>query len=323
MKPHKLLLAIIALAWGSAASSFAQNETEPVQTQGNYGTMEEYSVLKADKTVRQGSYAKYRIVRGPRNLVAMLETGNYERGQKEGEWRTFFSSPYNKLSSKGSYHVGLPEGQWYYYHEPKPSDAGRAVPTGKNPKESLSIDLEDTSAVVKAKGLCHLGAKVGLWKYYNERSTLVQAVNESANRLMYWQPTAGPSVSGDAATSNHPLLYVGGKDQLLHDLADVVNGKALLRNREIVLKKGQTESSDVVISVDSTGHQTNVALATNPTAATKYSQFILTEILSRVSPRWVPQVVNGKAVAAEYHIMIKAEKLEENTVKMFAKFPEE
>jgi antitoxin component YwqK of YwqJK toxin-antitoxin module len=314
----KAFLASATLLLGTIITASAQNDIEPVLVRNKYGESEEFNVLKADKKVRQGAYAKYRIVPGPRNEIAMQETGSYERGQKEGEWRTFFDGRlFNRLSSKGSYHAGLPDGQWVYYHRPAPHAPSKLVFTGKNPKEGLAVDLDDTLAVVRAKGLCYRGAKVGLWKYYDEQKVLVQAVNESTQQLMYWQPTGGQPISGEEMAVNHPLLYAGGRPQLLHDIIEAVNVKALIGTGETIMKTGLISTTELVISIDSLGHQTGIVLATGA-LPDKYEQFIIGE-MNKVPTHWFPKVVNGKAVTSRCHLLIMADKPKKDEVHVSAK----
>ena len=314
MRLKIILLGIFGLPVATLATASAQNDTELVQVHSKLGITEEFSVLKTDKTVRQGSHVKYRLVVGPRNLIALLETGNYERGHKEGEWRTFVMSPYNKLSSKGSYHVGLPEGKWFYYHEPKPEVLGKAVLAGKNSETSLTIDPEDSTAVVQAKGMCSQGKKVGLWKYYDSNAKLVQAINESTNQLMYWEQPSSQPASGEVVSINHPLLYVGGKDQLLHDLYNSIDGRSLLQSDEDFLAAGQTVNTQLIISVDSLGTQIKIALAGNKMPS-KYEQLLLTQ-LGRKETRWLPKIEHGKTLAADYRLLIVTQKFADNRIKL-------
>lgn len=320
MKLLEQLLSTVLLLLISVELVSAQNETVPVSLRNNYGESEEYNVLKTDKTIRQGAYAKYRVVAGPRNEISMQETGNYKQGRKEGEWRTFFDTHLlNRLSSKGNYHAGVPQGQWIYYHRPGPGAPSKVVYAGKNPKQSLVIDLDDTLAVVRAKGVLAGGSKVGLWKYYDERATLVQAVNESTNQLVYWLAPDGRPVSGEGLAANHPLLYAGGRNELLFELRAALNLRTLLSTGALVMKAGQSSTTELIIAVDSAGRQTGVALAAN-VASTRYEQFLLAEV-SRLNTqrRWLPQVTNGKAVASAYHVLIVADKPSDNGVKMAVK----
>lgn len=302
-----LLILNVPMAW-------AQNEVSLIQTRDKMGISQEFNVLNADKTVRHGSYVKYRLISGPQNVIALLETGNYERGHKEGEWRTFVMSPYNKLESKGSYHAGLPEGQWFYYHQPKPGVLGRAMMAGKKHAESLSFDSEDSTAVVRAKGMCSEGKRVGLWKYYDVNSKLIQAINESTNQLMYWEQPSGQSVSGEIVSANHPLLYVGGKDLMLHELYTSISAASLLQTSGDYLTAGQTINSEVIISVDALGTQTKLSLSDDKVPS-KYEQFLLMQI-GRQNLRWLPKIEHGKPLSAEYRLLIVTQKFTDKNVKL-------
>ena len=79
---HGLLLALCAL------DALAQVNTKPVQILSKTTReVEEYNVLKTDNNVRQGPYVRYR--QAGYNAIAVMESGAYNAGVKEGEWRTF------------------------------------------------------------------------------------------------------------------------------------------------------------------------------------------------------------------------------------------
>jgi antitoxin component YwqK of YwqJK toxin-antitoxin module len=294
-----LFCSIVLLLGLTIGCAFAQTETEPVQVRNEYGVLEEYSVLKSDKSVRQGSYVRYHPA-GPLNGVAVYETGTYERGLKEGEWRCFSELyPFNKMLIRGRYHAGLPEGLWVYYYPGRLGSARskHAVPNGKDAKAGFTVDVEDTTAIVQAKGLCYKGAKIGVWKYYDTNAKLIQAFNYSVNQLIFWQPIVGRSVSGEAIAANHPLLYVGGKARLQMDIIDKLDLYSLHRS-------GKTGSAVFKFSIDSTGHQTRVALAENM-VPNDYEALILS-MLSNVGTKWMPQTVDGHLTAADYRVKITA-----------------
>jgi antitoxin component YwqK of YwqJK toxin-antitoxin module len=314
----RISLASAFWLFGSALTASAQSETEPVSLGGKYNASEEFSVLKADHTTRQGPYVRYKVVSGPRNEISLAETGYYERGQKEGEWRTFFDGRiFNRLASKGRYHAGLPEGAWAYYHRPAPGAASIVLFTGKKAEQGLSLDVNDTLAVVRAKGTYSRGTKVGLWKYYDDHAALIQAVNESTGQLTYWRPAAGPPLSGPDLAANHPVLCIGGKEQLLRAFFETVNPNTLRELGQVAVLPGQSLATDVELAIDSTGRRTGIALA-GKAAPSQYEGFILTEV-GRLPVGWLPQVVNGKAVASTYHVLVTTERLDKGGIRVSAK----
>src|SRR5688572_23061467 len=74
---------------------------------------EEYYVLLSDKKTKHGTYVKYRQ---PRGQFAIIESGNYVNGEKNGLWETFYNSVNRKLANsietKGNYVNGKKNGVW-------------------------------------------------------------------------------------------------------------------------------------------------------------------------------------------------------------------
>ena len=298
----------------SGLSASAQDELQEIQKRSATGVIEEFSVFKADKTMRQGAYVKYRPA-GPLNGVIIFETGSYDHGQKDGEWRTFSEIfPWNKLRVKGTYRAGIQEGQWIYYHANfSPGASKRAVAiNSEKPKSNFAVDVEDTTAVVQAKGFCHKGARVGLWKYYDETSTMAQAINHSSNQVVYWQQASAQPVTGEATAKNHPLLYVGGKRQLKWDIANGIDLKQIILSGQSMVKAWGQSSLELVFMVDSTGNQTSMSV-THAAPFSKYERFIVSEV-SKLALRWQPQVVEGAGVTAAYHVTVVAEKPNERGI---------
>lgn len=296
----RTLLTGVVLCWLGQAKPIrcvAQDAVEPITTKSKYGVVEEFSVLSSNKALRQGTYVRYHPA-GPIAGVSIYEAGNYEHGMKEGLWRTFTEHyPWNKLTSKGTYHAGMPEGLWLYYHAPRTgnSPSKKMTPNGKEPKAGYSVDLDDSTGIVQAKGTFRRGDRVGLWTYYDYTGKVVQKINHSTGQLMFWQPGTGEPRSGEAAAANHPVLYVGGKEQLqLNILANL--------DQTGLLQAGKTGVADFVVEVDSVGRQVSLRLASNA-APTKYEALLLPG-LNRLPPMWLPQVSNGQAMAGQYRIRI-------------------
>jgi hypothetical protein len=302
------LLALASLAAGEAA---AQVATKPKVVHNDLNTVEEFNVLTTDGSIRQGSYVKYRPA-SPFSVLAVLVAGNYELGLPEGEWRTFYESyPWNKLRSRGSYHAGLQEGQWLYYHHLKaPKSLIRvATPNGTNRKDGFSVNLDDSTAVLQAKGVYAAGRRVGLWTYYDHHGVTIQKVNHSANQLLYWRQDSSRQTSGEAAALNHPLLYVGGKSQLLKEILEALKLKMPTR----ILPIG---SAEFALSIDPSGHQTQVSSVTPPpsTKDAKY-QSLVVGALNLLPADWLPQTTNGQPVAADYHVKISYSSFSEGNRK--------
>lgn len=293
---RRILFFCLLLLLTTVKEAAAQAKTKPVQTRDGKGVVEEYSVLATDKTIRQGSYVRYRPA-GPLAGVAVIAAGAYENGLKEGEWRTFSEFyPWNKMLSKGSYHADLQEGLWLYYH---PSQERKSQPkttqaNSTNPKEGFTVNIDDTTAVPQAKGAYLHGQRLGLWTFYDYKGRAIQKVNYSTLQLLYWQPDSITQLSG-AAAANHPLLYAGGKAKLSQAIFDCVDVSRLLAT-------GKHGVADIVVSVDENGRHTQVALATQ-VPPSRYEALVLAG-LQKMKADWLPKVVDGKSTASEYRFKL-------------------
>ena len=314
---------LTALLLFEALRANAQLETKPVQVQKQNGEVEEYSVLLADKNVRQGTYVHYL----PNTFagVAVFEAGSYDYGLKEGEWQIFSQErPWNCLLSKGAYHAGMAEGLWSYYQYKFArggpfarggSQAVQATPNGPGPKAGYSVNLVDTAAVLQARGLCTQGVRVGVWVYYDRQGQVVQKVNHFGNQLLYWQPETGAAVSGEAA-ANHPVLYLGGKERLKEEIYHSMDS-----NFNVLYGMAKSGTVEFRFSVDATGQRTGVSLVAEA-SPTRYEKLLLST-LNKVPATWLPQAVAGKPVAAECHVRIttRSEAMGDNPVVGFAVEP--
>lgn len=296
-----LLVASLQLLARVAA---AQPETKPVQARTLAGEVEEYNVLATDRKMRQGSYVRYR----PMTFagVAVMEAGGYDHGLKEGEWQVFTQEqPWNCLLSKGTYHGGVPEGLWSYYHyklqRGSPfgrghSQAAKTTPNEAGSQAGFSVNITDTTAMVQAQGLYAQGKRVGVWLYYDRQGRVIHKVDYFGNQLLYWRPETGQAVSGQAATS-HPVLYLGGKERLKEEIYHSMDSNFNVLYD--VAKSGVVEFS---FAVDIAGQRTGVSLASGA-SPTRYEKLLLAS-LGRVPATWLPQAVAGKLVAADYRVRI-------------------
>lgn len=303
VKRNLLVLGVLVLqciGYKSIAQT-NQIETEPVQLRpknkaGGYEPVEEFNVLKSNKEIRHGSYVKY----WP-GIPRILETGSYDHGLKEGEWRYFSrSKPWNKLLSKGQYHADLATDLWIYYW-PVSGNSNFPEKVIANPqlgKTGLTITLDDTTAVVQAKGVYRAGKRTGMWTFFDRNAVVIQKYNYSTGRLLFYRAESGEQPTIESLSLNHPLLYAGGKEKLVNDIAESVNSIALLN-------LGKFGKAEYVFSVDSTGAQVGVGLAAG-TAPTKYDKFML-DALSKIPGTWLPLIVNGRSVAATYRVRLVSE----------------
>lgn len=71
--------------------------------------IEDYYVLKSDKTTRHGEYNKFKVING-----SIIESGFYKMGLKDSLWKRYNSAG-SALNSTGSYRDGEKKGIWKYY----------------------------------------------------------------------------------------------------------------------------------------------------------------------------------------------------------------
>lgn len=316
MQFRTLLPILVVLSQSATLTALAQAETKPVQVRTFEGEVEEYSVLATDKKVRQGPYVRYRAA-SIAGLV-VFEAGNYDHGLKEGEWSQFAKDrPWNSLLSKGTFHNGLPDGLWTYYHYKHLSGGpfnragtptAQATANGPGPKAGYSVNIADTAAVVQAQGLYARGVRVGMWVYYDRKGQVTQKIDHFSKQLIYWRPETGVAISGEAAAT-HPVMYLGGKSRLTDEIWQLLNYALLIRSSDT----NDNGVVEVAFAIDTSGQLASMSLV-GAEKPTRYQKLMLAT-LSKVPPNWLPQAKDGKPVAAEYKVRITtiAKKIGERT----------
>ena len=290
MLPWALLLLNIS-------SAVAQVQSIPEQIQ-KYGPreVEEFDVLKTDKKVRHGTYVRYM----PQPFIGkvLFETGSYDHGRRQGEWRTYSTDKPWSIISVGTYNAGEKEGVWTYYHLfVSPPSAARAN-NSFTPKAGDALYINDTTAIVQAQGLYAQGHRVGVWTYFDWNKQVVQKINHFTNQLLYWRSATEPPANSIASTVDHPLLYAGGKVQLQREIFSAVGPY-------FALGFDKSMSAEFIYQVDATGKQIAVVPA-DAASLTRYKKQLLLA-LAKVPALWVPQVVAGKSEPALYRVKISIE----------------
>ena len=290
-----MLLGVLgALAIGPA---MAQVETSPVQVQ-KYSPreVEEFYELKTDKNVRHGTYVRY--MPQPFNGMVLFETGSYDHGRKEGEWRMYSQDKPWSIVSRGTYHAGEQDGIWTYYQLlVSPASAALAV-NSFTPKPGSPVYINDTTAIVQAQGLYAQGDRVGIWTYFDRQKQVVQKTNHFTNQLVYWRPAPDALVSSIAATADHPVLYAGGKGQLQVEILFVMGWR-------FAFEFDKSKSAEFIYQIDAMGKQLAVVPA-EAAGLTRYHKLLL-QALAKVPSLWVPQVVDGKSAPGQYRVKISIE----------------
>ncbi|MFB6340097.1 toxin-antitoxin system YwqK family antitoxin [Saccharicrinis sp. FJH62] len=163
-------------------NSYSQDLKKRHTTCANY--VEEFYVLKEDKSVKQGEYVKYFVDAIDRRIP--VEYGFYEKNQKIGKWFSFYNN--GDIRTLGYYENGLKQGLWKEFYN---SDTSK-VQLFENiifPHSSLKItagqiDVDLDDAKLSAYGVFNAGKKFGSWYYYTFDGNLVHKYNHSTHQLI-------------------------------------------------------------------------------------------------------------------------------------------
>ncbi|QJX46315.1 hypothetical protein HMJ29_04935 [Hymenobacter taeanensis] len=97
------------LQLAAPALSVGQQVRSVVVTHQNPWCKEEYSVLTANNTVKQGQYQRYS---GKNNLLRT--SGYYSNGQKDSTWTTYYADG-ETIRERGAYDQDKKVGMWEFY----------------------------------------------------------------------------------------------------------------------------------------------------------------------------------------------------------------
>lgn len=170
---------------------YSQEIKKIVQQRKNSGICEEFYVLKSDRSIKNGNYAKYLLKIEIQKYLQ--EFGNYENGKKNGSWFYFSTGhPLNPLTIIGQYSNEEKSGQWVYFYLPETKDSSSLYHLGFNrqnylvsSKKELSLTLDTTGLKVVATGHFSHDKKVGLWRYYSRYGKLIKTYDFSTEREVF------------------------------------------------------------------------------------------------------------------------------------------
>jgi protein TonB len=159
--------------------------------------IEEYYVLKSDKSIRHGEYKK---IDYSGKVVAL---GFYKNNEKDSVWTYSFWTT-NIVSSEGNYKQGKKTGIWFEYYR------------------------ISESKKVKTKGLYEAGSMVGIWEYNNPSSELIQKYDYTNDTIIEFMPNNEEfeihSDSGIVLTKlERPPLYIGGELSIFKKINGQIN----------------------------------------------------------------------------------------------------
>ena len=150
------LLLILANCFGQSTKTTSERDPN--------GEIEQYDVLKSDKSIKHGAYKLY-------IHEQTIEIGQYVNNRKEGEWQHF--KRHEGLISIGDYVNNEKEGLWKYY-----DGHDRLIESGEyqNGKKDgpWKIYHKKEGDIVRGEGDYQAGDRVGKWKYYNYDSLFIQ-----------------------------------------------------------------------------------------------------------------------------------------------------
>lgn len=171
--------------------SYSQDIKKVIQRKSNSPIIEEYFVLKSDKSIKNGNYMKY----SERFTIEKYfqEFGSFDHNKKSGVWFYFNSfHPQNPLSIVGEYNDDQRTGQWAYFYLPEIKDTSVLNLLGFNKKtdiistkKDLQITIDTTGLKLAAIGNFDQNEKVGEWNYYSREGKLIKTYDFSTKKLIF------------------------------------------------------------------------------------------------------------------------------------------
>ncbi len=198
----------------------SQEVKKIIEKKEKSSVVEEYFVLKEDKSIKHGKYLKYSERLAVEKYIQ--EFGSFDHNIKTGVWFLFnISHPLNPLSVVGEYSNGEKIGQWFYFYPPALKDTsvlfllGQKKLTGvispKKKDEEFQITIDTTGIKLAATGNFEKNKKVGKWSYYSKNGLLIKEYDFSINKEIY-------SYRNDSIS----LYLLGGFSQFQEQLSQIL-----------------------------------------------------------------------------------------------------
>ncbi len=166
--------------------------------------LEEYYVLKEDKSIKHGQYVKYE-----KSSLIPVELGHFANNLKEGTW--YICDSKGILRNIGRYSGGQRSGKWLEFFKPTNNSFLNGIAEHAGLKADIKIDDEGNATVdvdglrLSSEGNYLNGKKTGLWKYYTRKGDLIQKYDHSKNSMVL-------NREKESSTSKCP--FVGGYERL-------------------------------------------------------------------------------------------------------------
>ncbi|MDZ4712462.1 MAG: hypothetical protein SGI89_09065 [bacterium] len=284
------------------SNSFGQ-ETKFVLKDGG-GFQEEYYVLKSDKKIKHGTYAKYRA---PFGQIVMIETCNYSNGEKHGQWTAFYNEfskkTWNKIRERGNYVNGKKNGVWVsYYLDTAASIANMEKVNTEGQSKSVSVNIEQKTEKLKQAGMYLNDKRVGEWTSFYSNGNIDQKYNFSTSKLLYDNSLTDTLIYN---TDRKPL-FIGGQSRL---------SEFLLPNRNLInsISNNKEDSTKAIIMffIDEQGRTENITIDAN--VKNKSFKDEITKLIASTDLNWIPGLKEGtktkQSLRLSYNI-IRTENLE-------------
>ncbi len=268
---HQLLTTLFIL---STLCSFAQ-DLKKVKNKPPYEAYtEEYYVLKADKSIRQGNYQKL----GYKNNV--LENGYYKNNQKDSTWTVYFRNS-DLIRSQGNYKNDLKTGLWTEY-----------------------VNLGKENSLLN-QGEYKEGQRTGTWEFYNAEGEVIQRFDYSTGQLLYFKPDEDAAqkfeikteLGTDSATLDRPPMHIGGPSEASNGLfAAKLSYPAEARDSGI----NGTVVISFFVGVDgkATDHEVKEGIGGGCDEEALRA-------VKQIPDRWIPGELDGKAVTARFLLPVR------------------
>ncbi|WP_339740459.1 hypothetical protein [uncultured Sunxiuqinia sp.] len=228
MKQITIILSLLSIV--ITTNSYCQETKVKRVQKGDY--IEEYYVLKENKSIKHGEYVKFQKYILDRRIP--IAFGFFENDRKVGEWYFFHNG--GALESFGNYFADEKRGVWKEYYKPLYKDI--SLSSLVNGQSDLTIDekgsviVSKKDSLIAAMGIYNSGDKMGTWNYYDGRGTLIHVFDHSSDKMIF---------SSASDSTNRCCPYLGGTDRFYSyyfRFAEASGFNNTLTDAKVILKLG-------------------------------------------------------------------------------------
>jgi hypothetical protein len=269
MKIKQIVVLVGVLLFLGVANASGQATRHRTKRHGRF--QEEFDVLKKDKHIKQGQYARFRM--DILDRLMPVEFGQYAHNERTGLWYSFYGR--GPLKSYGFYVNGKKQGEWREYNLPLLDNdeifdmlAGKsAAHVGKDGKLTVEKDDKELAAV----GNYTAGKKSGIWKYYAQ-GVLIHKYDYSSHQLVY-------SSLPDSVNLDCP--YLGGQERFFNQfisISEQIEHTAFQKNSRVDLRMDVNTKPATIEVIHQQG----------------YKEFAgeVIRILRKIPDEWIPSLVD-------------------------------